>query len=400
MRSINRFKVLYTTRDRQPISRSDIAKETGLSPAAVSGITNELIEKKLLLEKETGKSGGGRRPVLLTLNPDGAYTIGVFVSVRRITVVIINLQADILAEHSMVHEEKDTSPEAVADQIVQAVHHCMWKTDLTKMQISGIGVAIPGLVTHSGSTIKFALNYSWRNVHFKEILFRKLAIPTYIANSVRCLSLEEQWFGAGKSVDNLIVISLAQGVAIGIIINGQLYTGRSGTAGEFGHTIIDPSGPLCRCGKRGCLETFSGNFAILEKAKKLLREGRWTTDTVIEDLMIEEVIEQAKSGETALIDLYLEAGRTLGISIANLVEIFNPDKIILSGKGTLAEELLVVPMRQSIAEFLTENQDSLPEIVIQKWQHTDTAKGAGVMVLQEIYQFTKENLQAKPADEG
>lgn len=398
MRSLNQFKVLYTIRDRQPISRSDIAKETGLSPAAISGITTELIKKRLLLEKQTGKSIGGRRPVLLTLNPDGAYTLGVFVSVRRITVVIINLQADILAEHSMYHEEKDTSPDAVAEQIVQAVHHCMWKTELTKSQISGLGVAIPGLVTEPDSMIKFALNFRWRNVHFKEILYRKLAIPTYIENSVRCLSLAEQWFGEGKNVDNFIVISLAQGVAISIIINGQLYTGRSGTAGEFGHTIIDPSGPVCRCGKRGCLETFSGNFAILKKAKVLMQEGQWTTDTPIEDLMIEEVIERAKAGETVLIDLFHEAGRVLGIGIANLIEIFNPEKIILSGKGTLAEEMLVDPMQQTLAQYLTENVDSLADIVVQKWQHTDTARGAGVMVLQEIYQFTQERLQTNSAD--
>ncbi|WP_029910529.1 ROK family protein [Pelobacter seleniigenes] len=390
MRSINRIKVLCTIRDMQPISRTAIAKETGLSPAAISGITGELIEENLLLEKENGESIGGRKPVLLTLNPEGAYTIGVFVSVQRITVVIVNLQAHIVAEHMMNHEEKDTTPEGVAEQIVQAVHHCMWKTELTKSQISGIGLAIPGLVTYPDRMIKFALNYSWRNVNFKEILVRKLALPTYIENSVRCISLAEQRFGAGKNVDNFIVVSLAQGVAIGIIINGQPYIGHSGCAGEFGHTTIDPSGPLCRCGKRGCFETYCGNHAILEKAKQLAREKRWTPAVALEELTIEDVMEKARDGEPALVELYREAGKGLGIGIANLIEIFNPEKIILSGKGALAGDLLIKPMRETIPQYLTANSDSLVDVVVRHWQHSDAARGAGVMVLQETYQLTPQ----------
>jgi len=394
MRSINQFKVLYTIRDQQPISRAEIAKQIGLSPAAVSGITAELIEKKLLLEKQPGVSVGGRRPVLLTLNPDGAYTIGVFLSVRRINVVIINLQADILAEHSVYFSEEDTSPETVADQIMQAVHHCMWKTELTRAQISGIGVAIPGLVNEPDSVIKFALNYKWKNIHLKEILDQKLEIPTYIENSVKCIALAEQWFGEGKNTDDFIVVNLAQGIAIAIFINGQLYKGRSGVAGEFGHTIIDPNGPLCRCGKRGCFEAHTGNFVILQRAKELAQEGAWTTATPLEDLTIEEVIERVKSGEEALVKLYQEVGRAMGIGMVNLIEIFNPSKIILTGKGTLAGAALIKPMQETIPHYLTGNLDNLPEIVIQKWQYTDTARGAGVMVLQRIYQFTQERNSA------
>ncbi len=390
MQSINRFKVFYTIRDMQPISRSDIAKETGLSPASVSGLTNKLIEEGLLLEKEQGESVGGRRPVLLTLNPDGAYSIGVFVSVRKITVVIVNLQADIVAEHMMNYEEKDTTPEGVAEQIVQAVHHCMWKTELTKSRISGIGLAIPGLVTYPDRVIKYALNYSWHNVDLREILMRKLALPTYIENSVRCISLAEQRFGAGKNVDNFIVVSLAQGVAIGIIINGQSYIGHSGSAGEFGHTTIDPSGPLCRCGKRGCFETYCGNHAILEKAKRLGREKLWVPSVALDELTVEDVMGKARAGEPALVELYREAGRGLGIGIANLIEIFNPETIILSGKGALAGDLLIQPMRETIPQYLTANSDSMVDVIVRQWQHSDAARGAGVMVLQEVYQLSQE----------
>ncbi len=397
MRSINQFKVLYTIRDQQPISRSDVVRETGLSPAAVSGITGKLIAKGLLRETEGGATQSGRRPVLLTLNPDGAYSIGIFVSVGRITVVIVNLQADILAEHISEFEESDTSPEAVAEQIVQAIHQCMWKTELTRSQISGIGIAIPGLVMAADSMIKFALNYSWRNVHFKEILQRKLAIPVYIDNSVRCISLSEQWFGEGKNVDNFIVIYLAQGVAVGIVVNGQLYGGQHGAAGEFGHTIFDPGGDLCRCGKRGCMETFFGNHSLLEKARRLAREGCWQTSTPLDELTLEEVVARAMDGEAALVSLYREAGWVLGIAVSNLIEIFNPEKVIISGKGTMAGALIEAPMRESVLGSLTENRDSLADIVFRNWKYSDTARGAGVMVLQEIYQFAQSRLPSGAA---
>ncbi len=395
MRSINQYKVLYIIRDCQPISRPDIAKRTGLSRGAVSTITGHLLDKNLLLEKEIGVSIGGRRPALLALNPEGAYTIGVFLSEQRINVVIINLQADILAEHSMFFEEKDTSPEVVAEKITQAVHLCISNTQLTLEQISGIGLAVPGLIASPDSLVKFVLNYQWKNIHFKEILNKKLSIPIYIENSVKCVSLAEQWFGEGKDVDNFIVVNLAQGIAIGIVINGQLYTGTSGMAGEFGHTTIDSSGPLCRCGKTGCFEAFTGNHAILNRARELALEGQWKTDMDLNELTIEDIVRSAHDGEETLIALYQAAGRALGIGVANLMQIFNPSKIIITGRGTIAGNLLFDSMHETIPQFLPGNGDNRAEIVVPTWKHTDAARGAGVKVLQEIYQVTQDRKVSK-----
>ena len=183
MRAINRHKVLYTIRNRGLISRADISRSTGLSPASITSITAELIKEGLLLEKQSGNSPVGRRPILLAINPEGAFTIGVFLSVQRISVVIINLQADVLAKFSMPFEEEDTSPESIADIIMQAVQQCMWSAKLSKNEISGVGVAVPGFVDSFTGLIRFLPNYQWRNINFKEILFQKLQIPIYIDNS-------------------------------------------------------------------------------------------------------------------------------------------------------------------------------------------------------------------------
>ncbi len=396
MRAINRHKVLYTIRNRSLISRTDISRSTGLSPASITSITAELIKEGLLLEKQTGNSLVGRRPVLLSINPEGAFTLGVFLSVQRISVVIINLQADILANFSMPFEEKDTSPESIADIIMQAVHQCMWSTKLSKNEISGIGVAVPGFVDSFTGMIRFLPNYQWRSVDFKEILFQKLQIPIYIDNSANSLTLTEQWFGKGQDVDNFIVVNLAHGVGIGIVINGQLYMGHSGIAGEFGHTVIDPSGPSCRCGKQGCLEAYVGNYAILKKARVLAYGGAWNADSP-EDLTIEDIIDRAFSGEKILIDLYEEAGRMLGIGIANLAEIFDPEKIIISGKGTNAGRLIFDPMYKSIPEHLSGGTENRAEFIIQEWKDTDTARGAGMLVLRDIYKLPSAHSKGKPS---
>jgi predicted NBD/HSP70 family sugar kinase len=397
MRAINRYRVLYTIRNQSLISRADISRNTGLSPASVTNITAQLIEEGLLLEKQTGDSIGGRRPILLALNPDGAFTLGVSLTAQHISAVIINLQADILAKFSMPFEELNATPESTADAIVKTIHQCMWSTELSKNAISGVGVAVPGFVDSLSGLIRYLPNYQWVNVNFKEILFQKLQIPTYIDNSANSLTLTEQWFGNGQDVDNFIVINLAHGVGIGIVINGQLYMGHSGGAGEFGHTTIDPNGPVCRCGKRGCLEAFVGNYALLEKARRLAHEGAWETEDP-ENLTIDDVIKKAFSGEKALTDLFTEAGHILGIGIANLIKIFNPAKIIISGKGTNAGELIFETMYKSIPEYITGNFLEETEVIVQEWKDTDTARGAGVLVLSEIYKFPS-NRVAQASDE-
>ena len=389
MRAINRYRVLDTIRNQGLISRADISRHTGLSPASATNITAQLIEEGLLLEKQTGDSIGGRRPILLALNPEGAFTLGVSLTAQHITAVIINLQADILAKRSMPFNKMDATPENAADAMVKTIHQCMWSTGLSKNAISGVGVAVPGFVDSLSGLIRYLPNYQWKNVNFKEVLFQKLRIPTYIENSANSLTLTEQWFGNGQGVDNFVVINLAHGVGIGIVINGQLYMGHSGGAGEFGHTTIDPNGPVCRCGKRGCLEAFVGNYAILEKARKLAQEGAWETDNP-DSLTIEEVIKRAYSGEKVLTDLFSEAGHMLGIGIANLIEIFNPAKIIISGKGTNAGELIFEKMYKSIPEHVTGNFDEKTEVIVQEWKNTDTARGAGVLVLSEIYKFPSD----------
>jgi len=384
MRAINRFKILHTIRAHKLISRVDITKATGLSQATVTGITASLIDEGLLLEKRPGESEGGRPPILIALNPDGAYAVGVYLSISQINVVIIDLEATILASYEMPLRKQSYAPEAIADKVVQAVQECMWQANFSRNQISGIGIALPGLVDSHTGLIRFLPNYQWEKVNLRDMVQKKVGHPTYIENSANSLTLAEQWFGEGRGIDNFIVVTLEYGVGMGIIINGKLYRGHQGTAGEFGHTTVDPDGPLCRCGKKGCIEAFVGNNAILREAEAAAQKDEWKPNNPA-DVTIEEVVSAAREGAPCLRNIFAQAGRVLAIGLSNLIRIFNPAKIIISGRGVKAGDLLFDSMYKTIPQYISSRTNGDTEIVIKSWNQNAYARGSGTVVLQEIF---------------
>jgi glucokinase-like ROK family protein len=384
MRAINRFKILHTIRAHKLISRVDITKATGLSQATVTGITASLIEERLLLEKRPGESEGGRPPILIALNPDAAYAVGIYLSISQINVVIIDLEATIRASYEMPIRKQNYAPEAIADKIVQAVQECMWQASFSRNEISGIGIGLPGLVDSQTGLIRFLPNYQWERVNLRDIVQKKIDHPTYIENSANALTLAEQWFGEGRGTENFLVVTLEHGVGMGIIINGQLYRGHKGTAGEFGHTTVDPDGPLCRCGNKGCIEAIVGNNAILREAEAAAQKDQWKPHRP-DEITIEEVISAAEAGAPCLRKIFAQAGRVLAIGLSNLIQIFNPAKIIISGRGVKAGDLLFDSMYENIARFISSRINADTEIVIKNWNRYAYARGSGTVVLQEIF---------------
>lgn len=384
MRAINRFAILHAIRDAGTISRVDLARRTGLSQATVTGITAELLGEGMLLEKEGGRSDGGRRPVPLALNPGGAYTVGVHLSVDQIAVVLMDLQAGILKTHTKALEPENYTPERMVEVLVESVQTCLWQADFTKKQISGIGVAIPGLIDSRTGFVHYVPNYKWNNIGLADRLRERMGVAVYVENSANTLAIFEQWFGAGRGADNFLLITTEHGIGAGLVLDGKIYRGSSGIAGEFGHTVVDDQGPLCRCGQKGCLEAICGNNAILREAKEAIRRGQWVIKTG--EPTIEEVLADAKGGNPALRAIYQRVGRTLGVGIGNLCKLFDPEKIIITGKGVLAGELLFGPMRETLPPGISFTREARIRLHIQEWQPTLYARGAGALVLQEVYQ--------------
>jgi len=384
MRAMNRATILDAIRNAGLISRIDLARTTGFSQSSVTGLTAELIREQLIIEKKVGEYEGGRPPMLLSLNPDGAYVVGVNITFDTIVAVIINMEAKVLAIQRTPIEKNRHSVADIADSIVRAVQACIWEANFSKEQISGVGIGIPGLVDSDSGIIRFMPNYNWENVNLRDLVQVQLKHPIYIENSSNTLAIAEQWLGEGKGVGNFLVITLENGVGLGIVIQGHLYRGQSGTAGEFGHITIDPGGPPCRCGKNGCVEAYAGNISILRAARIAAQNGHWKPQNA--DITYDDVLNSARAGNACLIDIFKTAGQKLGLGISHLITLFNPAKIIFTGKGVQAGALMFDSMDAEMKQHLSPKfGPSETQIVIKNWNEKDWARGAGTLVLGELY---------------
>lgn len=385
MRVINRSKILESIRTVGMISRIDLARSSGLSRALITGLTADLIKEGLIIEKQSGSYKGGRRPMLLALNPEGAFVVGVNLSMSEISVVIVNFEGTVVASKTQALAPTLHSVAEITDRVVGAMQACIWEANFSKEQISGVGIGIPGLVNPDSGNIRFLPNYGWENVNLKELVQKRLKHPCYVDNSSNTLALAEQWFGAGKGVDNFLVVSIENGVGLGAVINGRIYRGEQGVGGEFGHMTIDPAGPGCRCGKKGCVEAYVGNIAIMRDARQAALQGRWDGPDP-DGFTYTDVIQAARDGNEEMRRLFARAGHILGIGISHLIALFDPQKIVITGQGVQAGTLIFNTMHATLDQYVSAKfGPRTVEIMVQEWTEQDWARGAGAMVLQELY---------------
>ena len=380
IRAINRSAVLNMIKTHGSIARTDIAQFTGLSAATVTGITAELIERGLIIEKEEGDSSGGRRPILLAINPSGGYVIGIKLMEHQVIGALTDLEATIIAKH--IEKFPDHSLGTITDTLVGVIDKLLLDMDIDKAKLFGVGIGLAGIIDAKKGNLRYSPIFGFRDVPLGKLLRTRLEVPVFIDNDVNTLTLTEQLFGSGQGIDNFITITIGRGVGMGIVVNGQLYRGANGGAGEFGHTVIDPEGPPCACGKRGCLETYVSDPALLKMALKAFSDGEMTEEV----RTIEELNALAQVGDHTARAIFKQAGEKLGIGIANLFNIFSPQEIIISGEGVRAGELLFEPMRASIEQHVMPGLDVQDAVIrIDVWDDDVWARGAASLVLQEVF---------------
>jgi predicted NBD/HSP70 family sugar kinase len=384
-KAINQFNTLNTIRKAGLISRVEIAEVTGQSRAAVTNITARLIKEKIIFEKKTATSSSrGRRRILLALNPSAAYVVGVKLSAFQVSFAVTNMQADVLSSFIVPARIGKKSVGFVADLIEESIRHCVSEARLSMKKISGIGIGIPGFVDNKRGITYWSPLYKKGNKTLVDLIQDRFKIKTYIENDANTVTLAQQWFGEGRSVNDFLMVTVEHGVGMGIVVNGQIYRGDRGIGAEFGHMVIRPGGAPCRCGKRGCIEAYVADYRILEAAIQACKAGEWEWKDV-SSLTIEEVTTIARAGEPALQKIFKRGGQILGLGISGLVQIFNPEKIIIAGEGVRAGDLLFKPMQKTVEAHTSAEMLKTLKIVIQKWKDTDWARGAASLVLQELY---------------
>ncbi len=337
MVDMNRNLVLNVLRTGAA-SRADVVRTTGLSPATVSLIVSELIESGLVNEVGEGKSSGGRPPLVLRLDDERNYVVGVKLMRHVISVAVTDLRAEVVYSEVVDLDPSAVAPVSVLEALCTAVEHAIRPAGVELDQVVGIGIGLAGLVDADTGVCRFSPSFGWREVPVAVPISERLGRPVLVDNDVNTLTVAEQWFGRGHGVDDFVVVTVGEGVGAGIVVEGRLYRGAKGAAGEIGHMRLDGEDAPCRCGGRGCLEAVSSDGAV----RRYLAEavGRGDQSAIPSDgtsfVTIAAVREAAEGGDEAAAHALERAGRNLGLGIASLVNLLNPRLVIISGEGAQA----------------------------------------------------------------
>ncbi len=335
----NLERVVRAVRMAGSLTQAEIARSTGLSAATVSNIVRELKDGGTV--EVTPTSAGGRRARSVSLSGDAGIVIGVDFGHTHLRVAVGNLAHQVLAEESEPLDVDASSAQGFG-RAEQLVNRLIETTGISPGKVIGVGLGVPGPIdVESGTLGSTSILPGWTGINPSEELAARLGVPVYVDNDANLGALGELVWGSGRGVKDLAYIKVASGVGAGLVIDGHIYRGPGGTAGEIGHITLDESGPVCRCGNRGCLETFTAARYVLP----LLQPSHGA------DLTMERVVQLAREGDPGCRRVIGDVGRHIGSGVANLCNLLNPSRVVLGGSLAEAGELVLAPIRDSVSRY-------------------------------------------------
>lgn len=379
MKSVNKSIVLNKIRLDAPISRAQIAKETNLTPPTVSTIVKELLRENMIIERKSDVSMGGRKPLMLHINDQAYFIIGVDAGPEQIAGIVADLSGNILNRH-YVSLEKPLDRKTFLTLLKTCIEQLITDQKRPSEDYLGIGVAMHGIVDVKEGISKFAPNIGLKNIPIKEVLEKEFQMNVKVENDARLMALGESWFGGHGSLERLIAINFGRGVGGGIILNGELYHGAHDIAGEIGHMMIDPEGDICECGNQGCLQTFATGPAIVRRAKQKLNDSNKSHIP----LSGEKIFALAKAGHSIYQETLRETAQYIGVGLTNVIHLLNPDKVVLGGGVMNSAEIILPTIRDIVAQrSLTEEAKNT--VVVTQLGQDATLLGAISQFLVELY---------------
>lgn len=383
MKSLNRSIILNKIRRSGPISRAQIAKETKLTPPTVGSIVKELVRQNLVKETQLGVSQGGRKPTLLEMNNSVFYIIGVDVGPKDMQFIISDLAGEIvdkIKQDIIAEVDKDTFLQMMINGITSL------KQRHSNLEYIGIGIAMHGVVDSEKGIAIFAPNLNLREIAIKENLENTFGLEVKVENDAKALALGEAWFQTGKQGHNMVAVNVGRGIGAGLVINGNLYNGVNGIAGEIGHMAMDRHGKRCACGNIGCLQTIASGPAIVEQATELMEGGQ---ESVLSEyspsFSAEDVYHAALKEDKLAIEVFREAGTYLGMALTNLIHICNPDQIIIGGGVSKAGDFILKPAVETIQSTAITADARKTPVYLSALGDNGSALGAVALVLSELF---------------
>lgn len=389
----NLSAVLSMLRQHEYASRAHLAELTGLSTTTISNLVSELLEQGVVTEEGVIRSsthqGAGRPRRSLRLVPEAHHAVGVHIGVGQIRVAVADLRAHLLTGLSLDHA-LDRSATKVLGDVADLVEGAISQSGVDREKVVGVGVGASGLVNpHTGVNL-MAPNLGWRDVPIRAILVQQLALPVCVDNNARTMALGEALFGVGQGVHALAFVYARIGVGAGFVVGERLYRGSAAGAGEIGHiTMVPEGGEPCRCGNSGCLETLVSEPAIVRLAERLAAQDR---DSILASHLrrargtaIERIFGAARAGDVTTQAMLEERACYMGIALANLVNVLNPDLIVLGGIFVQGEDLLLPTIERVMRQRAFANLGAQVEVKTTSFGPQAGAIGAVALALDTFF---------------
>jgi glucokinase-like ROK family protein len=365
------------------LSCADLSDKIHKSLPVTAKLLSNLIEDKWVIETGFAASTGGRRPVMYSLKPDILYVVSVAMDQLITRICVMDMNNSNVTAIELFELPLRKNPTALAT-LAEKIEEVVKKSGIPKNKIAGVGIGMPGFV----DAVK-GVNYSFlESEHgtLTQYVSSKVKLPVFIDNDSRLIALAELKFGSARDKKNAMVINVGWGVGLGMILNGELFRGHNGFAGEFSHIPLFLNNKLCSCGKSGCLETETSLLVVIEKANKGLKEGRVS---LLKEFRIEnaekafqEIIQAAGNGDKFAVELLSESGYNIGRGVAILIHLLNPELVILSGRGSSAGKIWQAPIQQALNEHCIPRLAQNTEIVISSLGHQAELTGAAALVME------------------
>jgi predicted NBD/HSP70 family sugar kinase/biotin operon repressor len=375
LRESNRLRVIQALQILGVTSRADVARRTGLSRSTVSTIVAALQAEGVVVDRDAdgrAAAGGGRPPAPISLFPAAGLALGVDFGKRHLAVALADLSHELLAEEwrEMPDDYDATTGMGRAAELVELV---LGATGADGERVLGVGMGLPGPVHRSGVVGSSAILPGWAGTQAAERMSDLIGLPVWLRNDADLGALAEATWGAGRGASAVVYLKLATGIGAGIVIDGRLFGGAGGTAGEIGHTSLDETGDICRCGSRGCLETYASGAAIAGLLSRSLGET----------LGPDDVMQRAVDGDPGCRRALADAGRHIGAAVADLCNLTNPERIIVGGSMAVAGDVLLDPLREAVGLRAIPSAAEDVEIVLGDLGERAELLGAVALVLHE-----------------
>lgn len=365
------------------IARVDVAKELAVSPASVTAIASELIEAGFIREVATPRREGdplrGRPPVALGVRPAARHVAGIKVSDEVTSAIVLDFAGGHVADATLPRDTLQQGIAQIIDDIETVLGNALASVGMTRAQISAVGLGLPGVVDHLAGHVLWSPLVRERDVALQAMLGDRIGLPVNIDNDANLVTLAELWFGAGRGISDFVVVTIEHGLGMGLVLNHRLYRGAQGLGMEFGHTKVQLDGALCRCGSRGCLEAYVADYALVREARTALNLGNRGVKSP--QVLLESLYDHAKAGNQAARAIFNRAGRYLALGLANVINIFDPSLILLSGERMRYDYLYAEEVLSEMHALTLQTSRPTPRVEIHAWGDLIWARGAAALAL-------------------